>query len=236
MSNYPAAMPHGPIEEIANDVFWVQGSIAMGPGMRITRNMTIVRSGEELSVISSVRLSEQGQAELDKLGKVRHVIKIGHAHGVDCPYYVNHYGATYWALAGGPRPSDPQGGEVLSAEHLPVPDMELFEFQHTKEREAALLIKRGPGILITCDGVQNWPDSKGCSPIAKLVVCAMGLRRRPAQISPMWRKFMTPEGSSLRGDFERLVELDFEHLVCAHGRPLQGGARQALRATFDATY
>ena len=31
-------------------------------------------------------------------------------------------------------------------------------------------------------------------------------------------------------------ELSFEHLICGHGRPLRGGAREALRATIDATF
>ena len=46
-------MPHGPIERVADDVFWVRGSIGLGPGLRITRNMAIVRSGDELTLVHS---------------------------------------------------------------------------------------------------------------------------------------------------------------------------------------
>ena len=68
MTEYPSVMPHGPIELVADDVFWVRGSIGLGPGLRITRNMAIVRSGGELSLFHTVRLSPEGQAELEKLG------------------------------------------------------------------------------------------------------------------------------------------------------------------------
>ena len=36
MTEHPAAMPHGPIEEIEDGVFWVQGSIQFAPLMRLT--------------------------------------------------------------------------------------------------------------------------------------------------------------------------------------------------------
>lgn len=236
MTTHPAAMPHGPLEEIAGDVYWVQGTISMGPGVRITRNMTVVRSGRELSVISAVRLSPQAEAELDALGTVRHVIKIGHAHGVDDPYYLERYGATYWALADGTRATDPEADRTLGADCLPFDGAQLFEFRGSKEREAAILLERAGGILITCDAVQNWPDAVGCSPLANLLTRFMGLRRRPAQISPLWRKTMATEDGALQDDFERLAELRFEHLVCGHGRPLSGNAREALTATVAATF
>jgi hypothetical protein len=36
-------------------------------------------------------------------------------------------------------------------------------------------------------------------------------------IGPMWLKAMTPEGSSLLADFERLVQMPFRHLLPGHG-------------------
>lgn len=229
-------MPHGPIEEIAEDVFWVQGSIQFAPGMRLTRNMAIVRSGEEVTVVSPVRLSPAGEAELERLGTVRHVVKIGFFHGIDDAYYLERFGATYWALPGGARPQDPTPQQELRPESLPIPDAELFEFRETKDKEGALLIRRAGGILITCDSVQNWPDTKGCSPPARLVAHLIGFRRRPAQIGPPWRKRMTPADGSLKSDFERLAQLEFGHLIGAHGRPLRDSAKQDLQATVQATF
>lgn len=229
-------MPHGSIEEIANDVFWVQGSIQFAPGMRLTRNMAIVRSGEELTVVSPVRLSPTGEAELERLGKVRHVVKIGFFHGVDDAYYLERFGATYWALPDGARSQDPRPDEELRPDSLPIHDAKLFEFRDTKDKEGALLIGRAGGILITCDAVQHWSNTKGCSFPARLASHLIGFRRRPAQIGPPWRKRMTPTGASLKSDFERLAELDFAHLIGAHGNPLRDTAKQDLKATVQATF
>ena len=236
MSEHPAAMDHGPIEEISDGVFWVQGSVQLAPGMRLTRNMAIVRSDDEVTVVSPVRLSAAGEVELERIGPVRHVVKIGRFHGMDDAYYLDRYGASYWALPGGAREEDPTPQHELKPGSLPIPDAELFEFRDTKAKEGALLINRGGGILITCDAVQNWTDTKGCSVPAKLVARLMGFLKRPAQIGPPWRKRMTPEGVSLKADFERLASLEFTHLVAAHGRPLRDTARRDLQATIAATF
>ena len=236
MTEHPAAMPHGPIEEIEDGVFWVQGSIQFAPLMRLTRNMVIVRSGEELTVVSPVRLSPDGEAELEKLGTVRHAVKLGYNHGIDDAYYLERFGATYWALPDGTRPQDPAPQRQLSADSLPIPDAEFFEFRDSKDKEGALLVRRAGGILVTCDAVQNWPDTKGCSPPARIASHLIGFRRRRAQIGPPWRKKMTPEGGSLKADFERLAKLDFAHLIGAHGGPLRDTAREDLQATIEATF
>ena len=236
MTDYAPAMQHGPIEEITNDVFWVQGSIQLAPGIRLMRNMVIVRSGEELTLVSPVRLSPGGEAELKRLGTVRHVVKIGFFHGVDDAFYLERFSATYWALPGGTRAEDPTPDKELRPDSLPIPDAELFEFRDTKDKEGALLIRRAGGILITCDSVQHWSNTRGCSFPARLVSHLIGFRRRPAQIGPPWRKRMTPKGASLKSDFDRLTQLDFAHLIAAHGHPLRDTAKQDLEATVQATF
>ena len=75
---HPPAEPHGEIREVLPNVFFVTGTISMSRPMRMSfsRNMTIVREGERLMLINSVRLDEAGLAELDKLGKVTDVIRL----------------------------------------------------------------------------------------------------------------------------------------------------------------
>ena len=75
-------MKHGEINEIRDNIFWLAGAVQVGPGMRIDRNMTIVRRGDELTLSSSIRLFPQPEKDLEQLGKVRQVVKLGHAHGM----------------------------------------------------------------------------------------------------------------------------------------------------------
>ncbi len=55
-------------------------------------------------------------------------------------------------------------------------------------------------------------------------------------VGPLWLKYMTREGGSLRPDFERLLELDFDCLLTAHGTPLRTGAKQAVAQAVERAF
>jgi len=77
-SKYPAALPHESIEQIFPEVFLVHGSARVGPGMRMNRNMIIVRHNGALTAISPVRLDAAAESEVDRLEKLTNVIRIGY--------------------------------------------------------------------------------------------------------------------------------------------------------------
>ena len=63
--------------------------------------MTIIRNGSELTLVNTVRLSEEGLNQLDRLGKVTHIVRIGAFHGRDDAFYRDHYPiAQLWTLKG----------------------------------------------------------------------------------------------------------------------------------------
>ena len=94
-ADYSPALPHERIEEIFPDIFLVHGSARVGPATRLNRNMAIVRSNDELSLINPVRLSAPAESQFEKIGKVKRVLRIGYYHGVDDRYYVDRYGAEF---------------------------------------------------------------------------------------------------------------------------------------------
>ena len=95
--SFPPVEPHGSLEPIFEDAWYVTGSVVFKPLLRLPRNMVVLRHGDELTVINSVRLSADGESALDALGKVTHVMKIGF-HGMDDAYYLNRYGAKMWTI------------------------------------------------------------------------------------------------------------------------------------------
>ncbi len=231
---FPAPMPHDPLTEIFPDVYLVRGSFRMGPGMVIPRNMVVLRQGEELAVVSAVRLSAPAEQELDRLGTVRHVIKIGAFHGIDNPYYVDRYRAKLWALPGHQHAGGLQTDELLREDGpMPLAGLSLFVYRQAAAPEAALLWQRDGGLLITCDSVQHWTDKTYCTLPAKIVMAAMGFFK-PANIGPGWLKQARPKGgASLAEDFHRLLALPFSHLVGGHGSLLRDSAHEALAATVE---
>jgi hypothetical protein len=233
MSTYPLPQAHDPIEEIFEDVFWVHGSMRMGPGFKINRNMVVLRQAGALTLVNAVRLSPEGEAALEALGKVKHVVCLGQFHGLDDRYYVDRFGAAFWCQEGSDRYPEPKPTQVLSeGTKLPVDGAELFVYRETLLPECAILLRRHGGLLITCDSLQHWTDWSYCSPLARLVMALLGFRRTTF-IGPPWRKVMTPKGGSLRADFDRLLELDFDHHIGAHGNPCRGGAHQLVEAAVE---
>ena len=227
---YPDPLPHGPLQELFDDVFWVQGSVSMGRGVRISRNMVVLRQDGDLTLVNPVRLNAGGEAALAALGTVRHAIRLGAFHGMDDAYTVERFGAEFWCQAGSDRFRKPSPDHAFDeGADLPIDDAEAFVFRHAKLPEGAILLRRHGGLLITCDGVQDWTDMSRCSLPARLIMPFMGFKRTTI-IGPLWLKFMTPDGGSLRPDFERLLDLEFDHAIAAHGGPRIGGAHVAVAA------
>jgi hypothetical protein len=236
---HPPAYPHDPVEEIATDLFMVRGSVRLNALMRITRNMAIVRHQGELSLVNPIRLDEEGERNLLALGDIKRILRLGPMHGLDDPYYVERFGAEFWAQGESKTYPEPKIEQQLAADRpLPFPDAGLFAFEGAKQPESALLIRRDPGILLTCDAIQHYGDYRHNTLLARLVMPFIGFPKTTI-VGPIWLKIMTPAGGSLKSEFERLLTLDFDRLLSAHGSLLTSGAKDsvamAVRKAFPHT-
>ena len=228
--------PHGPVEEIADDVFMVRGSIKLNRVLRISRNMGVIREGSDLTLINPIRLDADGEAQLQSLGQVSNLLRLGPFHGVDDPYYADNFTARFWCQPGGQAYTEPPIDVELGSEStLPFADGELFEFTGTLQPECALLLKRERGILFTCDAIQHYGDYSYNNLPARLLMPRIGFPKTTI-VGPFWLKLMTPEGANLEGDFRRLLELEFDTLLSAHGTLLAGGAHAAVAAAVARTF
>ena len=233
---YAPAFPHDPIEEIFPDVFMVRGSVRMNALTRITRNMAIVRHDGELTLVDPIRLDAEGESQLRALGTVKRILRLGPMHGLDDPYYVDTFQAELWAQEQSKTYPQLKPDCRLSAEtELPFPEAELFCFEGMNQRESALLIRKDGGLLLTCDAIQNYRDYRHNTLLARLMMPFIGFPKTTL-VGPIWLKLMTPEGGSLESEFRRLLRLDFDHLLSAHGSLLHGGAHAAVGAAVDRAF
>jgi hypothetical protein len=233
---YAAATPHDPVEEIFEDVFMVRGSVQMNRLMSITRNMAIVRHAGELTLVDPIRLDADGERQLRALGEVKRILRLGPLHGLDDAYYADTFGAELWAP--GPSETHPEpklAVDVTPETPLPFPDAEIFEFAGTNRRESALLIRRHGGLLITCDSLQHYGDYRYNNWLASLLMPFIGFPKRML-VGPIWLKLMTPEGGSLESEFRRLLTLEFDSLLSAHGSLARGGAHAKVEAAVDLAF
>lgn len=226
------ARPHGPLEEVLDGVHNVTGTHKwhfQDLDWQFSRNMTVVRDGNALTLINALRLNAAGLAALEALGQVRNVVQIGGLHGIDDAFYVARYGAAYWAQPGAGHPGVPVTRELVPEGTMPVGDSTLFRFETTKIPECILRVDRAGGILIACDALQNYlaPDAFFSEQSAE-VMDQMGFFT-PANVGPVWMQAAEPEA----GDFRRLLEVEFRHVLCAHGEPVLDGAHDAFARTFN---
>ena len=233
---YAAVTPHDPIEEVLPDVFMVRGSVRMNPLMRITRNMVIIRHEGELTLVDPIRLEAEGERALRALGSVKRILRLGPLHGLDDLYYVNEFQAELWAQ--GPSTTYPEpelDRRLAAASELPFPDAELFCFEGTSQPESALLIRKSGGLLLTCDAIQHYGDYRHNTLLARLAMPFIGFPKTTL-VGPIWLKMMTPAGGSLESEFRRLLELEFDSLLSAHGSLLRGGAHDAVAKAVDRAF
>ena len=234
---YAPAYPHDSIEPIADDVFIARGSIRFNALMRITRNMGIIRHGDELTLVNPIRLDDAGEAQLRGLGEVKRIMRLGCFHGLDDPYYVDTFRAELWSQAGGTTYTEPAiDRELAESTELPFPDAELFCFEGTKQPESMLLLlKKSGGILLTCDAIQHYGDYRHNNLLARLLLPYIGFPKTTI-IGPIWLKLMTAEGGSLKSEFERLLGWKFDGLLSAHGSYLHTGAHAAVAAALNRSF
>ena len=136
----------------------------------------------------------------------------------------------FWCQEGGDTYRQPSIDHVLTeGGELPFDQANLFCFRNTKVPECALLLTSGDGLLLNCDAVQHYGDYSNNSLAARLILPILGFAKTTI-IGPLWLKRVTPEGATLRDEFERLLAYKFDRVLGAHGTLLKTGAHEAVRS------
>jgi len=231
--DFTPVWPHGKIREIFKNVFFVTGTNKTqhaGTHIQTSRNMVIIRHGSELTLINSVRLDTGGLKELDLMGEVKHIVRMGAFHGRDDAFYRAHYPSSLlWTLKG----MTYENGltcdrELAVGGAMPFPGCSVFVFQTSVFPEGLLHVDRENGILISCDSIQNITNTdEFYSAETALAFQSQGLVK-PANIAPIWLGATQTEGN----DFHRLLKtFTFRHLITAHGEPMKDIAFEKVSET-----
>jgi hypothetical protein len=237
---FPAVLPHGDLTEILPGVHFVTGTVAM-PGrfsVHVSRNMTVIREGERLVLVNSVRLDDRGLAALDALGKVTDVIRIAANHGMDDPFYKDRYGAKVWVVKGQRYTA---GFAASSETTYFAPDEEMdqttklplegarLHIIHATRPEALLLLDRDDGVHIAGDCLQNWATVDAYSSFFTGVMMRIMGFIKPHNIGPAWLKRGKPPIEEMRA----ILKLPFTRVIPAHGSPVLADALERYRPAIE---
>jgi hypothetical protein len=268
----PAAR-HGDLQSLAEDLYLVRGRMPSTPMrplferlfMHYSRTMTIVRQRSpegrfELTLLNTLRLDDRRLAQLDRLGRVRHVVRLGSFHGIDDAFYVQHYDADYWVVEGMRSAAGLKATPRLLSESgdegAPTPGGRTFVFRDVRYPEAIYVLPatpERPGVAVTTDSIQNHPSvwDVDNSLLVSFAIWRIGLAGE-ASLGPIWMEQQAPrppKGAGrpdpatrkqeiarfFRPQLERLLaDYDFDVLISGHGPAIESGAKAAVRARMDA--
>jgi hypothetical protein len=200
--------------------------------------MTVIRVGERLVLVNTVRLDDAGLAALDKLGKVTDIVRVAANHGMDDPFYADRYKAKTWVIRGqryttgfDTKQKDTYfepDAEVDSGSELPIPGARLH-IMRSEPKEALLLVDRpGGAVCIAGDSLQHMESTDPYfNFLGRAMLTIMGFIK-PHQVGPGWLKSGKPPAS----DLEAILDLSFSRLVPAHGKPVMEDAKEKFRPSI----
>jgi hypothetical protein len=221
-TKFAPVRPHGKLVKVVDDVYLLEGSFPMMPGVRFGRSMTIVKNGDDLTVINSVRVDEETEGEIKKLGSIKNLVRLNTAHGVDDPYYFKTFKPKYYSIAEEPMENAPHDINLTEESEVPIPGAKLIVFKKKKpEFECAMWIPQGGGTLVSCDAIQNGATPDHASFLGQ-GFCSMVGFAKPCNCPFMWRQLY---GMDHWNEMERILALDWDNLCSGHGPAKIGGAK-----------
>ncbi len=180
----------GRLVQVFENVWWAWGTTRFAPGLLFPRNMVILREAGELVIVHPVMMPDAAQAEIEALGPVRHIVRLGAFHGMDDPLYVKRYAPIVWAPPGvDHREGVTTHRELRPGGELPLAGATLFAFGRSRTPETAIHLARHGGLLLTCDSIPT---------IACVTVTPLKLRRRVRESLPIEHFVMTAHPTHAR--------------------------------------
>jgi len=227
MLNFRPAQKHGKIEKVVENIFIVTGTNTLRHGnqdIQTSRNMIIIRNGGTLTLINTVRLNDEGLTQLEKLGDVENIIRLGTFHGYDDAFYAQRYNkAKFWQPMGMTHNDQIKKiHEMTPGSIEPLPNCDLFIVGDAAHQEGLLHYNMNGGFLISCDAIQNWTKKDEFFSQACWDNFSENGLTGEALIPSTWLTACNPNVEKMK---DMITHSDFEHLLSAHGEPLLNYAK-----------
>jgi hypothetical protein len=226
MKNYFKQLPHQIITKNYESIYSLMGSMKLFGVFKYSRNMVILKDGENLCLVNPVRLSEKEEQKLISMGKVHSILKLGRLHSVDLPYYMDKFSPKLWASSNDSFVQKHNYNIDLDLEKvksIPFLGLQIYNFKTSKENEAVAFLPQDNGIILACDAFVNM---KKIDPMANWLVKTLSkLLPEPTYIGPNWFKVMKPK----KIDFDNILKFEFESMIPAHGPILKPKASKEIK-------
>lgn len=220
-------LEHGPLEQVADNLWRVEGSL---PGMSLRRTMTVVRRGDgSLLLHSPIALDDARQRQLESLGPIAVLVVPNAGHRLDAPAYKARYKDVVTFC--------PRGGRAKVAERVSVDGtyedyaddgvLRLETLDGVGEQEGAMIVRSSDGVSVVLNDVVMNMDKKR-DLLGYFFTTVMGSAPGP-RVSRLVRAWYVEDQPSLRAHLERLAALPaLQRLIVSHEKMTSGPAAAAV--------
>ena len=222
-------LPHGPLERLAENLWWVQGSL---PSMSLKRVMTIAKLPDATLVIhNGIALQQPAMHELEAFGTPAYLIVPNGMHRLDAAAYKQRYPQL--------KVFAPKGSRKKVQAVVPVDgtfedfpreaSVQLEALQGVADSEGVMLVHSSDGLsVVLTDAVFNMDRKRDV--LGFVFTTLLGSAPGP-RVSRLAKLALIKDKAALRADLQRLADKpDLVRLVVAHEKVASGpAAREALQ-------
>lgn len=220
---YYLAMGH--LLPIVDDVWAATDALPLPLGVRFPVRMTVLRSAGALVIVSPVAIDDGLAAEIDALGPVTAIVAPNLLHHLFLAAAVARWpGAKLYGpkgLATGKRKELRFDG---TPDALGVEGIDVVPLGGAPSIDEHVLVHRASGTAVVTDLVFNVREANG---ITRFVLTWISDAFGAPKTSRLWR-MATRDRAALRESLARLLELDFDRLIVAHGAIVESDAKAVL--------
>jgi hypothetical protein len=217
-------LPHGDIEQLATNLFIVEGKVRMPLG-ETSRHMTIVRlSTGHLVIYSAICLDDARMAQLTALGAPSYLVVPSGIHRLDIKPWRDRFPGMQVIAPHGARervaemvePTLDVDGSVVD---LGDPRVSIEAVPGTDGQELTMLVETETGTtLVVNDLIFNLPEMSGVQGFGMKV---LGFKPGQAAMPKLVRMRFVKDEKAMRAQLERWAEIpDLERVIVSHGRPI----------------
>jgi hypothetical protein len=218
------------LEQVGEDIWVVDGPEILFLGLTLGTRMTVVRLGEELWVHSPVSITNEMEAEIERLGKVRYIVAPNRYHHIFLPEWRSKFPEAGIFAAPGlteKRPDIAFDGELTNTgqynwsgtlPHAIFGPSRLFDeviFFHTPSRT---LILTDLIVNVKTDGYSWWQ---------KLFAAFDGLGY-PDGTTPRLYRWSIKSKSAAKAIYQVMIDWEPEKIVISHGEWFREGGTKEL--------
>jgi hypothetical protein len=224
---------HGPIERLAENLWWVQGAI---PNMSLKRTMVIVRlSDGRLVIHNGIALGAETMQEIERWGRPAFLLVPNGIHRLDAPAFKNRYPELRVLC---PRASRKKVAEVIEVDgtydDFPAEDsVRLETLQGTAGTEGAMIVRSADGQTVVLNDAMFNMDIKR-DPLGFLFTTLLGSAPGP-RVSRLAKWAFIKDKPLLRQEFARYSELPgLVRVIVAHEKIASGpAASESLKTAMQ---